>query len=125
MQVFLIPAALSGCGKGLQLLKIPWRKPVQTCSRCFTQSLDDIQICPGCGAELAEFSKTSQALKRFTENPRVLLVKLTVSHDACPACAQARGSFQKNEVPKLPVEGCSHPQGCRCFYEPVLSEIFP
>jgi hypothetical protein len=25
----------------------------------------------------------------------------------------------------LPVEGCSHALGCRCFYQPVLDEIYP
>lgn len=98
---------------------------MQTCSRCFTQSDDEIHICPSCGADLDEYSQTSQALKRFQANPRVYQVKLTVSHDACPSCTQARGSYKKDQVPKLPVEGCSHPQGCRCFYEPMLSEIFP
>lgn len=98
---------------------------MQTCSRCHTQTTDAITTCPGCGADLGEFSQTAQALKHFKENPRVLLVKLTVSHDACPACAAARGSFRKDEVPALPVRGCSHSEGCRCFYEPMLSEIFP
>ena len=27
--------------------------------------------------------------------------------------------------PTLPVEGCSHGLGCRCYYEPVLTEIYP
>lgn len=97
---------------------------MQTCSRCFTQSPDPVLICPGCGAELREFSTTAVALKKFQENPRVLRVQLIVSHDACPACQQLRGAYEKGQAPALPVEGCSHPQGCRCFYEPILDEIY-
>jgi hypothetical protein len=28
-------------------------------------------------------------------------------------------------VPQLPIEGCSHPKGCRCHYEPVLDLFGP
>jgi hypothetical protein len=28
-------------------------------------------------------------------------------------------------VPELPVRGCSHKNGCRCFYEPFLTDIYP
>jgi hypothetical protein len=44
------------------------------------------------------------ALERFQENPRVDSIRL---------------------IPELPLLHCSHPLGCRSFYEPRLSEIFP
>jgi hypothetical protein len=50
---------------------------------------------------------------------------LIVANDACPACREAEGAFDKDQIPQLPVAGCSHPLGCRCFYEPALAEIFP
>ncbi len=65
------------------------------------------------------------SLKKFQENPRVRDVRLIVSADACPVCAAHEGTYEKNEAPSLPLEGCSHPQGCRCFYEPMLNELYP
>jgi hypothetical protein len=74
---------------------------------------------------LSEFSNTAVALKRLQDNPRVLNVRLVTAHDCCPACREAEGTYVKGEVPTLPVVGCSHALGCRCFYEPMLSEIYP
>ena len=65
------------------------------------------------------------ALKKFQENSRVRDVRLVISADCCPACATYEGTYDKNEAPSLPVEGCSHPNGCRCFYEPMLNVIYP
>lgn len=98
---------------------------MQTCSICDAEAPDTQTICPNCGADLREFSKTAQALKKFQENPRVYMVHVITHADACPACQQIQGTYPKDRVPKLPVEGCSHEHGCRCFYQPVLEEIFP
>jgi hypothetical protein len=65
------------------------------------------------------------ALKRHLSNPRVMRVRISVMHDCCPACREVEGAYEKEQVPRLPVEGCSHALGCRCFYQPVLSEIYP
>ena len=67
----------------------------------------------------------NEALKKFQENHRVKDVRLIVSADCCPVCAAHEGHYEKNEAPLLPIEGCSHPKGCRCFYEPMLTEIYP
>ena len=56
---------------------------------------------------------------------RVRDVRLMVSHDCCPVCAAHEGTYDKFEAPTLPIEGCSHPKGCRCFYEPMLNELYP
>ncbi len=98
---------------------------MQTCSRCNTQSPDTVEICPTCGADLKEFSASAVALKAFQANPRVKNVRLVVAHDACPACKLMEGGYDKHQAPPLPVIGCSHPGGCRCFYEPMLDEIYP
>jgi hypothetical protein len=74
---------------------------------------------------LKEFSSFAVTLKRFQENPRVIAVRLAVSGDSCPACQVYEGTYPKDKVPALPILGCSHENGCGCFYEPVLSEIFP
>ncbi len=98
---------------------------MQTCTRCHSQSPDEAQNCAACGADLSQYSSTSAALKRFQDNPRVVMVRISVAGDACPACQKIQGTYPKDAVPRLPVEGCSHSHGCRCSYDPVLSEIFP
>lgn len=98
---------------------------MQTCSRCSTQSNDSILVCPTCQADLRELSITAIALKRFRANSRVKNVRLVVALDACPACQAVEGTYEKEKAPSLPVEGCSEKNGCRCFYEPMLDEIYP
>ncbi len=108
---------------------VPGRVPrggnVQTCGICNTQSGDEIIACPRCGADLREESRMAQARKKFVANDRVLLVRVSVMDNCCPACAALQGAYPKDRVPVLPAEGCSHPRGCRCFYEPVLAEVYP
>ncbi len=65
------------------------------------------------------------ALARLEANPRVNVIRVIVARDACPACRAREGAYSKGSVPALPTPGCSHPLGCRCFYEPSLSEIYP
>jgi hypothetical protein len=59
------------------------------------------------------------------ENPRVGKLRIMVSADACPACQAKEGEYLKHSIPELPTRECSHALGCRCFYEPELTEIFP
>jgi hypothetical protein len=98
---------------------------LQTCSRCNSSSPDTALKCLNCQAELSEFSVTTVTLKKFRANPRVTAVRINVANDACPLCYESRGTFAKDVAPQLPHEGCSHTHGCRCTYEPVLSEIYP
>jgi len=98
---------------------------VQICSKCNSLSPDSATHCVNCQADLSEFSNTSVALKRLQTNKRVKNIRLVVAHDCCPACHEIEGTYDKQQAPKLPVEGCSHGLGCRCFYEPMLDEIYP
>ena len=98
---------------------------MQTCSKCATQSPDSVLVCPTCQSNLRESSTMAVALKKFQANPRVRSVRLVVPTDACPACQGQEGTYPKDKVPSLPVEGCSEPTGCRAFYEPMLNEIYP
>ena len=98
---------------------------MQTCSLCHTQAPDNKLTCPKCGADLRELATTSAALKRLQANPRVTAIRISVAGDACPACQKLQGTYPKDQVLLLPGEGCSGANGCRCFYEPVLSEVFP
>ncbi len=72
-----------------------------------------------------ETHPANAALRKFQENERVVSVRLIVSADSCPVCAAHAGTYDKFEAPPLPIEGCSHPQGCRCFYEPMFATIYP
>ncbi len=95
---------------------------MQTCSICNASSPDDALNCVHCNADLAEFSLTSVSLKRMQENPRVRLIRIAVAYDACSHCYDLMKTYPKNKVPHLPHLGCSHVNGCRCFYEPVLED---
>jgi len=95
---------------------------MQTCSKCNASSPDYAQFCVNCKTDMIEFSTSTVALKRMQENPRVRSIRVTVAYDACPHCYGLMKTYPKNEVPHLPHEGCSHDNGCRCFYEPVLEE---
>lgn len=98
---------------------------MQTCSQCSSQAEDSVIYCPNCHADLREFSTRAVALTRMKTNPRVQAIAIAVDDDACPACASLEGTYPKDGVPTLPVEGCSHENGCRCFYVPVLAVTFP
>ncbi|PJH76638.1 MAG: hypothetical protein CO064_00185 [Anaerolineae bacterium CG_4_9_14_0_8_um_filter_58_9] len=95
---------------------------MQTCSKCNASSQDTASYCIHCAADLRKYSATAVALARFRANPRVKAVRVTVAGDACPVCYEALKTYPKDKTPRLPLEGCSHEHGCRCFYEPVLSE---
>jgi hypothetical protein len=98
---------------------------MQTCSKCYALSADTTVHCSSCQADLRVYSTTAVALERFQANPRVHHLILSINDNACPVCKEKQGAYLKNEAPVLPIEGCSHPHGCRCFYQPVLEEIYP
>lgn len=98
---------------------------MQICSKCSAQSPDTVNECTSCGANLNEWSNTAISLKRIQANERISYVRILVANDCCPACRQVEGAYAKNEAPSLPVEGCSHALGCRCYYQPVLEYIYP
>ena len=98
---------------------------MQTCSICQTRSSDEAVLCPGCQSSLKYCSTTEVALKHFLENPRVIAIRISAPLEACPSCEALKGTYSKEDIPFLPVKGCSEIDGCKCFYEPVLGEIYP
>jgi hypothetical protein len=98
---------------------------VRTCTVCNASSPDAAENCLRCDADLSIHSQTAKALVDFQNNERVYEVRLIVAHDCCPACREGEGAYPKDDVPKLPVNGCSHALGCRCYYEPALVDIYP
>jgi hypothetical protein len=75
--------------------------------------------------ELWASSEAAKSLERMRANPRVKYIVVVVPEDACPACQNLTGTYPKDQVPRLPIEQCSHPLGCRAYYLPYLDEIFP
>ena len=75
--------------------------------------------------DMWETSEAAKSLERMKSNPRIKYIVIIVPEDACPACQNLTGTYPKDQVPRLPIEECSHPLGCRSYYLPYLDEIFP
>jgi hypothetical protein len=65
------------------------------------------------------------ALSKIIENGVATGVRILVYHDCCPVCRAYEGAYEFGNVPQLPLEGCSHPLGCRCHYAPILDKRGP
>ncbi len=52
-------------------------------------------------------------------------VRIFANRDSCPYCKAMEGVYELDNVPELPLEGCSHANGCRCCYAPVLDQFGP
>ena len=96
---------------------------MQTCGICHRQTTDEVAICPKCGADLRVDSTRAQALRRMRQEGRIKEVRILADRNCCPTCRALVAAYPIDEVPELPIEGCSHPAGCRCVYEPVLDLI--
>ena len=64
------------------------------------------------------------ALERI-RNGLATRVRILVAPDACPVCRAFEGAYELDEVPELPLEGCSRPDGCNAVYAPVLDLYGP
>jgi hypothetical protein len=48
-------------------------------------------------------------------------VQVLTSDDSCPHCRALAGHvYTPDNAPRLPYAGCTHPEGCRCAYAPVM-----
>lgn len=65
------------------------------------------------------------ALQRIVDGGIATRVRILANHDCCPVCRAVAGAYDFEHVPALPLEGCSHPLGCRCHYAPVLDRFGP
>lgn len=52
-------------------------------------------------------------------------VRILVAPNACPVCRAFEGAYDFDNVPELPLEGCSRPGGCNAVYAPVLDLYGP
>lgn len=64
-------------------------------------------------------------LQRIIDGGVATGVRILSNHDCCPVCRTLEGAYDFDNVPSLPVDGCSHPLGCRCHYAPVLDRFGP
>ncbi len=65
------------------------------------------------------------ALQKIRAGGIATKVRILAARDSCPVCKSFEGAYEFDDVPELPHEGCSHPDGCRCFYAPVLDRFGP
>jgi len=98
---------------------------MRTCSNCHLQFSDETLICPNCETDLASGAVKAKDVQELIDNSRVKNLRLIVARDACPACQAMQGTYFKEDVPALPIHGCSSPDGCRCMVVPLLTEIHP
>lgn len=79
--------------------------------------------------QVQSFEKSAEDHRRMLEKiikgGIATKVRILASHDSCPVCRRVEGAYSFDDVPELPIEGCSHPMGCRCFYAPVLDRLGP
>jgi hypothetical protein len=68
-----------------------------------------------------------QELEKIMRSPRATGVYIAAPADACPLCRWVQGTYPKDseDIPVLPLEGCSRPGGCITRYEPLLVEVGP
>lgn len=93
---------------------------MRICGICRRESPDEATVCPKCGADLLTESTTAQALRRLRKDGRIKEVRILADRFCCPTCRARALVYPIDDVPALPIEGCSHGAGCRCVYEPVL-----
>lgn len=98
---------------------------MRQCANCLTESKDHIVECPKCGFDLMTDSVRARALQQIMNSPRATMLRVLSWHDCCPACRAVEGAHPFDNVPELPVPGCSGAHGCRCQYEPVIIEVGP
>ncbi len=96
---------------------------MRTCGVCSQQSPDEVTVCPKCGADLLEESTAARALRRYRADKRITEVRILADRNCCPTCREKVAVYPIDQVPELPIEGCSHGGGCRCVYEPVLDLV--
>lgn len=65
------------------------------------------------------------ALDKILKGGVATKVRILANDDCCPVCRAMEGAYAFEDVPALPVEGCSHVEGCRCYYAPVLDRRGP
>lgn len=74
--------------------------------------------------DVERLEEQKAALERI-RNGLATRVRILVAPDACPVCRACEGAYEFDEVPQLPLEGCSRVGGCNAVYAPVLDRFGP
>jgi hypothetical protein len=69
-------------------------------------------------SEIAANNKV--ALENYKRSGVVSQVEIRCTADSCLACKAMSGIYPIGNVPSLPNKNCTHEQGCRCCYLPVV-----
>lgn len=70
-------------------------------------------------------AEAKAALKKIIDGGIATKVRILVDADACPVCRAMEGAYDFDDVPEIPIEGCSQLGGCNAFYAPVLDRRGP
>lgn len=73
----------------------------------------------------AERREEQRAALERIRNGLATRVRILVAPNACPVCRAFEGAYEFDDVPELPLEGCSRAGGCNAVYEPVLDRFGP
>jgi hypothetical protein len=65
--------------------------------------------------------RSREELQRYSEQEFVNKVEIMCLDDSCQKCKAVAGRrYTLKNAPLLPVDGCTHENGCRCCYTPVV-----
>ena len=70
-------------------------------------------------------AELQNSLQKLRENPRVRDIRIIVPAEACPVCQAVAGTYTKDNLPRLPPDGCSCPRGFEGYCQPMLNNIYP
>ncbi len=76
-------------------------------------------------ATTTDVKATQEAALKKIRDGLATKARVLANRDCCPACRATEGVYDFDDAPELPVVGCSHPDGCRCHYAPVLDQFGP
>lgn len=65
--------------------------------------------------------RSREELRGYSEQEFVTRVEIMCNDDSCRACkAAAKRKYTLENAPLLPIDGCTHENGCRCCYTPIV-----
>lgn len=59
-------------------------------------------------------------LRELSKEEFISGVEILCQDDSCPVCKAAAKVYPLDKAPLLPIKGCTHEDGCRCCYSPVV-----
>lgn len=71
-------------------------------------------------ARLIGQKQSREELKNYAEMEFVTRVEILCNDDSCRACKAAARKYLIKNAPLIPLNGCTHENGCRCCYSPIV-----